>query len=169
MGYELIDTDDLDPLPNRSSTGLELSDHYTPMDEPGNEDERTRGQETRPDSERTDGEHASDEKDECADEPLSFTLWSADAELSIHISDTEIQVRAADTESGPHSGEEADPSYGPECRVRRCQDPFSERDTASNSENGSHGSEEDLPRLPDSWEPVSPFSDRHRIQSTQRQ
>ena len=30
MGYELIDTDDLDPLPNRSSTALELSDHYVP-------------------------------------------------------------------------------------------------------------------------------------------
>ena len=34
MGYELIDTADLDPLPNRSSTGLELSDHYVPTGEP---------------------------------------------------------------------------------------------------------------------------------------
>jgi mannose-6-phosphate isomerase-like protein (cupin superfamily) len=44
MGYELIDTDDLTPLPNRSSTGLELSDHYVPTGEPADE-ERSRGPE----------------------------------------------------------------------------------------------------------------------------
>jgi mannose-6-phosphate isomerase-like protein (cupin superfamily) len=33
MGYELIDIDDLGPLPNRSSTGLEISDHYVPSGE----------------------------------------------------------------------------------------------------------------------------------------
>jgi mannose-6-phosphate isomerase-like protein (cupin superfamily) len=42
MGYELIDTDDLDPLPDRSSTCLELSDHYVPSNEPVDE-ERSRG------------------------------------------------------------------------------------------------------------------------------
>lgn len=31
MGYELIDTDDLDPLPDRSATGYEISDHYLPF------------------------------------------------------------------------------------------------------------------------------------------
>ena len=44
MGYELIDTDDLDPLPNRSSTGLELSDHYVPTGESLDE-EHSRGPE----------------------------------------------------------------------------------------------------------------------------
>jgi len=34
MGYERIDTADLDPLPDRSSTGVELSDHYAPTGEP---------------------------------------------------------------------------------------------------------------------------------------
>ena len=33
MGYELIDINDLSPLPNRSSTGLEISDHYVPSGE----------------------------------------------------------------------------------------------------------------------------------------
>lgn len=33
MGYELIDPDDLEPLGDRSSTAVELSDHYVPSDE----------------------------------------------------------------------------------------------------------------------------------------
>lgn len=33
MGYELIDIDDLDPLPNRTADGYEISDHYMPFRE----------------------------------------------------------------------------------------------------------------------------------------
>lgn len=33
MGYELIDIDDLDPLPDRSADGYEISDHYVPFRE----------------------------------------------------------------------------------------------------------------------------------------
>jgi mannose-6-phosphate isomerase-like protein (cupin superfamily) len=44
MGYELIDTDDLEPLPDRSSTGLELSDHYASTGSPV-DDEPERGPE----------------------------------------------------------------------------------------------------------------------------
>lgn len=34
MGYEIIDTAELDPLPDRSATALELSDHYVQSGEP---------------------------------------------------------------------------------------------------------------------------------------
>jgi mannose-6-phosphate isomerase-like protein (cupin superfamily) len=44
MGYELIDIEDLSPLPNRSATGLEISDHYVPTGETPPET-KTRGPE----------------------------------------------------------------------------------------------------------------------------
>lgn len=44
MGYDLIDINDLRPLPNRSATGLEISDHYVPSGEAA-EEASTRGPE----------------------------------------------------------------------------------------------------------------------------
>ena len=44
MGYELIDVSEHEPLPDRSATGVEISDHYVPSGEPM-EGESTRGPE----------------------------------------------------------------------------------------------------------------------------
>lgn len=38
MGYHLIDVADLEPLPDRTATGYEISDHYVPSGDPVDHD-----------------------------------------------------------------------------------------------------------------------------------
>ena len=71
MGYELIDVADLDPLPNRTATGLEISDHYDSPDGPGEGGPRRgpknvglRVYDAEPGEELSDGMHYHEEQEE---------------------------------------------------------------------------------------------------------